>query len=221
MQRRLAKKRLYRQEAAIIIQRNLKAFADLQSDPWWQLYTKMKPLVTASRAAEEEKAKKAAVAAMEARIAEEKKHTQKLEEERQRIEAEKARIEEALLSERALAADTQEILRRSKEKQQEMEDQLESFMAELEEADNNYDKLMDSFAESQRTVERMRSELTIGAQLVQKLQEEKLELLEEIEEVSREIGTEKVIDEEHLEKMRHLYCPPNFVLMIVRRRLSV
>jgi chromosome segregation ATPase len=178
---------------------------------------RMKPLVTASRAAEEDKAKKAAVAAMEARIAEEKNHTKKLEEERQRIEAEKARIEEALLCERALAADTQEILRRSKEKQQEMEDQLESFMSELEEADNNYDKLMDSFAESQRTVERMRSELTIGAQLVQKLQEEKLELLEEIEDVSREIETEKVMDDEQLEKMRQLYCPLIITLMLVRK----
>ena len=102
-----------------------------------------------------------------------------------------------------------------------MEDQLYSFMAELEEADNNYDKLMDSFAESQRTVERMRSELTIGAQLVQKLQEEKLELLEEIEEVSREIEAEKVVDEEQLEKMRRLYFPLMFILMIVRRRRSI
>ena len=71
MQRRLARKRLYRQEAVGIIQQNLLAFSKLQSDPWWRLYTRMKPLLTASRAAEEEKAKKAAAAVMEAKIAEE------------------------------------------------------------------------------------------------------------------------------------------------------
>jgi myosin heavy subunit len=71
MQRRLAKKRLYRHEAVGIIQHNLLAFSKLQTDPWWRLYTRMRPLLTASRAAEEEKVKKAAIAAMEAKIAEE------------------------------------------------------------------------------------------------------------------------------------------------------
>jgi chromosome segregation ATPase len=113
-------------------------------------------------------------------------------------------------------ADTQEILRRSKEREQEMEEQLDSFMAELEEADNNYDKLMDSFADSQRTVERMRAELTFGAQLVQKLQEEKLQLREEIEEISRE-NTVKVPDEEQLEHIRQLYIHFHPVLILVRK----
>lgn len=71
MQRRLAKKRLFRHEAVGIIQQNLLAYNKLQSDPWWRLYTQMKPLITASRAAAQEKAKKAAIAAMEAKIAEE------------------------------------------------------------------------------------------------------------------------------------------------------
>lgn len=111
-----------------------------------------------------------------------------------------------MLSERALVADTQEILRRSKQKEQEMEEQLESLMAELEEADNNYDKLMDAFAESQKTVERMRADLTLGAALVEKLQEEKLHLLDEIDEVSKE-RVVKVQDEEQIKHMRQLSVP--------------
>ena len=122
------------------------------------------------------------------------------------MEAEKARIEEQLLSERALVADTQEILRRSKQREQEMEDQLESFMAELEEADDNYDKLMDGFAESQRTVERMRAELTFGAQLVQKFQDEKVHLMEEIKEISRE-HVSKAQNEEQIQQIRQLSFP--------------
>ena len=84
-----------------------------------------------------------------------------------------------------------------------MEEQLEGFMAELEEADNNYDKLMDGFAESQRTVERMRAELSLGAQLVQKLQGEKVQLLEEIEEVSRE-NANATQNEEQIKRLREL-----------------
>jgi hypothetical protein len=84
-----------------------------------------------------------------------------------------------------------------------MEEQLEKFMAELEESDNNYDKLMDGFAESQRTVERMRAELSLGAQLVQKLQEEKVQLLEEIEEVSRD-NVSAAQNEEQIQHIREL-----------------
>jgi len=112
-------------------------------------------------------------------------------------------------------ADTQEILRRSKQREQEMEDTIETYLSELEEADNNYDKLMDSFADSQRTVERMRSELTLGAQLVQKLQEEKLQLLEEIEEVSRENSVR--IPDEQIEQIRELYIHFHSQLIVVRR----
>ena len=122
------------------------------------------------------------------------------------MEAEKARIEEQLLSERALVADTQEILRRSKQREQEMEDRLESFVAELEEADNNYDKLMDSFADSQRTIERMRAELNLGAQLVQKLQDEKVHLLEK--EIPKE-NASKVQNEEQIQQIRQLLPSPS------------
>lgn len=87
-----------------------------------------------------------------------------------------------------------------------MEDQLESFMAELEEADDNYDKLMDGFAESQKTVERMRAELTLGAQLVQKLQDEKMHLTEEIKEISRE-NVSKAQNEEQIQEIRRLSFP--------------
>ena len=98
-----------------------------------------------------------------------------------------------------------------------MEEQLEGFMTELEEADNNYDKLMDGFAESQRTVERMRAELSLGAQLVEKLQEEKVQLLEEIEEVSRD-NASSVPNEEQMQHFRDLSCSTIMRLMVVRRR---
>ena len=206
MQRRQVKKKLYRHDAIGVVQENLLAFSTLQDDPWWQLFVRMKPLVSTAKAAEEEEAKRAAIAAMEAKIDVEKKHVQKLEVERRSLEAEMRKLEQNLNHERNLTSDSQEMLRRSKVKEQELQDQLDSILKELEESDNNYDNLMDSFAESQRTVERMRSELNLGAQLVQKLQEEKIELLEEIEELSNENGR-NTPSEEHLERIRQLSSP--------------
>jgi myosin heavy chain 9/10/11/14 len=113
------------------------------------------------------------------------------------------RLDEDLHHERTLALDNQEMLRRSKIKEQELEEQLESLLRELEESEDNYDDLMDSFAQSQRTVERMRSELNVGAQLVQKLQDEKVQLLEEIKELEKE-NAEAAQSEELLQTVRQL-----------------
>ncbi|KAH8701845.1 P-loop containing nucleoside triphosphate hydrolase protein [Talaromyces proteolyticus] len=55
VQRRIANKRLYRAEATRIIQRNFHVYLDMQSNPWWRLFTKMKPLLGATRTAAEVK----------------------------------------------------------------------------------------------------------------------------------------------------------------------
>ena len=126
--------------------------------------------------------------------------------ERRSLANDMKRLEEDLVHERSLALDNQEMLRRSKIKEQELEDQLESLLRELEESEDNYDNLMDSFADSQRTVERMRQELNLGAQLVQKLQDEKLQLMEELNELHEE-NAEAEQAQELLEKMRVMFDP--------------
>lgn len=126
--------------------------------------------------------------------------------ERRSLANDMKRLEEDLVHERSLALDNQEMLRRSKIKEQELEDQLESLLRELEESEDNYDNLMDSFADSQRTVERMRQELNLGAQLVQKLQDEKLQLMEELNELHEE-NAEVEQAQELLEKMRVMFDP--------------
>lgn len=103
-----------------------------------------------------------------------------------------------------MVADTQEILRRSKQREHELEQQLDEILTELEEADLNYDKMVDLFAESQRTVEKMRNELNIGAQLVQKVQGEKLQLMEEVATLSREISAQHQ-SEDQSNRIRDLY----------------
>ena len=90
----------------------------------------------------------------------------------------------------------------------------------MEAADNNYDKLMDMFADSQRTVERMRVELNLGTQLVQNLQEEKLHLLEELEGFSKEKLT-SAQNEEHLAQLRQLSEPDFEELIVVRKTLLI
>lgn len=139
--------------------------------------------------------------------------------ERRSLANDMKRLEEDLVHERSLALDNQEMLRRSKIKEQELEDQLESLLRELEESEDNYDNLMDSFADSQRTVERMRQELNLGAQLVQKLQDEKLQLMEEINELHEE-NAEAEQTQGLLEKMRMMFDPGLLRLIIGRTTMS-
>jgi hypothetical protein len=84
-----------------------------------------------------------------------------------------------------------------------LQEQIEAYNEELEDADNNYDKLMDMFADTQRNVDRMRMDLNVGAQLIEKLQEEKLHLLEELEKASREQAA-NARNEDYLSQIREL-----------------
>ena len=55
VQRRIAYKRLYRAEAAKIIHRNFQLYLDVQDNPWWKLFVRMRPLLGATRQAGEVK----------------------------------------------------------------------------------------------------------------------------------------------------------------------
>ena len=55
MQRRIAYKQPYRAEATQVIQRNLNFYLDLQANPRWRLFVRMRPMLGATRTASEVK----------------------------------------------------------------------------------------------------------------------------------------------------------------------
>ncbi|KAK3044967.1 hypothetical protein LTS18_014917, partial [Coniosporium uncinatum] len=141
-QRRIAHKRLYRAEATRIIRRNFQIYLDLQANPWWRLYVRMKPLLGATRQAAEVKKRDDMITTLQQKMVDEAAERQRVEEERRRAESEIQRVQNTLESERALALDKEEIFRRLQNREAELSDKLAGAIDDQEKLEEQLDELM-------------------------------------------------------------------------------
>jgi myosin protein heavy chain len=153
--RRQMKKILNRSAAVRTIQRNARLYVQLREWPWWQLYTKIRPLLTATRHDEELKRKELELAMITERAERDQKEREMLEALRFALESEKKRVEEELASERALLADKDDLLMRSKQRESTLEDELASMQADIDQLDDQLERALTA----QKTAEASRSEL--------------------------------------------------------------
>ncbi|KAF4124511.1 homoserine O-acetyltransferase/O-succinyltransferase [Geosmithia morbida] len=185
--RRSAHKRLFRTEATRIIQRNFHVYLDLADNPWWQLISKMKPLLGATRTATEVKRRDAMIKDLNEKMRLELENRQKLEDERRNCNTELARIQQTLESERALALDKEEIFKRLQEREAELEEKLSGALDDQERLEEQLDSLMDAKNRAERDVETYRSQLDQAASLIAKLEEEKGKLTVQVAELEKTI----------------------------------
>lgn len=68
-----------RASAARVIQRNARVYNDLKDWPWWQLYTKIRPLLTATRSDDDLRRKAAELAIAKERAERDKKEKERLD----------------------------------------------------------------------------------------------------------------------------------------------
>ena len=96
------RKVLNRAGAVRTIQRNARVYGELRDWSWWQLYTRVRPLLAATRSDEELRRKEEELALIKERVERDAREREALEGLQMRLEAEKRRVEEALEAERAL-----------------------------------------------------------------------------------------------------------------------
>ena len=122
--RRLYRKRLDQARAIITIQKNARAYIQLREWAWWKLFTKVKPLLNITRIDEELRKKEQYVKQLEAKARQEAEEREQLSITRDQLEQEKREIEEILLSERHAQIDQQEILKRTQQRELDLEESL-------------------------------------------------------------------------------------------------
>jgi myosin protein heavy chain len=121
---RRVRKQLNRDAAIRTIQRNAKIYLELKNWPWWMLYTKLRPLLVATRSDEELRKKEKELALVQERAQRDAEERVKLEQLKLSLESEKKRVQDALDSERALNLDKDALLARSKEREAVLEEEL-------------------------------------------------------------------------------------------------
>jgi myosin protein heavy chain len=179
-QRRIAHKKLYRAEAARIIQRNFQVYLDLCENPWWQLLVKMKPLLGATRTSAEVKKRDELISKLGEKVKQEASERQRLEEERRNAHTEIQRIQQTLESERALALDKEEIFKRLQLRETELSDKLAGALDDQEKLEDQLDDLLEAKKKAEQQAEAWRGQLEQAGMIITKLEAEKKDLLDKL-----------------------------------------
>jgi myosin protein heavy chain len=192
MQRRMAFKQLYRAEATRVIQRNLNVYLDLQANPWWRLFVRMKPLLGATRTASEVKKRDEKIEQLQVKMRHDAAERQRVEDERRRAEIEAQRIQQTLDSERALALDKEEIFKRLQYRESELSEKLAEAITEQEALEDQLDEALDSKKKTEEELATRREQVLQAGQIITRLEAEKKDLQRQIDKLEDEL--------EHVEK---------------------
>jgi myosin protein heavy chain len=180
VQRRAANKRLYRAEATRIVQRNFHVYLDLQANPWWRLFVRMKPLLGASRQAAEVKKRDDMISQLHEKAKVEAVEKQRLDDERRRAEIEIQRIQHTLESERSLALDKEEIFKRLQNRETELREELQNVLEDQEKLEDELDAVLEAKKLADDEAASWRREIEQASVLISKLEVEKQDLREKL-----------------------------------------
>ncbi|KAM6494922.1 myosin type-2 heavy chain 2 [Amanita muscaria] len=193
--RRQMKKILNRAIAVRTIQRNARVYGELREWPWWQLYTKVRPLLAATRSDEELRKKEAELALIRERAERDKQEKDALENLNMSLEAEKRTIEDELEAERALGLDKDALLDRCKKREVELEEEIAALQADLDVLDSQLDRAMKLQKEGEDKQEILRRAFDEAAEHLVRLETEKNESTSRENELTEQLGvTNEEID---------------------------
>ncbi|KAI0056017.1 hypothetical protein BV25DRAFT_1662232 [Artomyces pyxidatus] len=186
--RRQMKKILNRAVAIRTIQRNARIYTELREWPWWQLYTKVRPLLAATRNDDELRKKEAELILAKERAERDAKEKEALESLKMRLEADKRKVEDALAAERNLSVDKDALLERSKKRELELEEEVAVLQADLDTLDSQLDRALKIQRESEEKHESLRLAFDQAAEHLVRLENEQQTWVQREQELSEMVG---------------------------------
>ncbi|KDR70292.1 hypothetical protein GALMADRAFT_128012 [Galerina marginata CBS 339.88] len=228
--RRQIKKILNRATAIRTIQRNARVYGDLREWPWWQLYTKVRPLLAATRNDEELRKKEMELALIKERSERDKLEREALEKLKMSLEAEKRKVEDELEAERALALDKDSLLERSKKRESELEEEITALQADIatldsqliramrlqKESEEKYDKLREAFDQAAEHLIRLEQGENVWTTREVELNDELKKAQDEIEALQSDLEQLNEVSEE----LRNLAMQRDEDLVRTRERMD-
>lgn len=206
IRRRVVNKTLYRAEAARIIHQNFQVYLDLQANPWWGLFVRMRPLLGTTRQSNELKKRDETIQQLQGKMQEDAINRQKVEDERKRAEHQTRQVQQTLENERALALDKEEIFRRLQEREAELSEKLAGALEDQESLEEELDELMRAKKIAEDRLGDLQKDLDHAGSLVEVSETERHTLQKRVEELGRELdeahysGSQKSESEQRLEE---------------------
>ena len=206
IRRRIVNKTLYRAEAARIIHQNFQIYLDLQANPWWCLFVKMRPLLGTTRQSNELKKRDATIQQLQDKLQQDSSNCQKLEDERRRAEHQTRQIQQTLENERALALDKEEIFKRLQGREAELSEKLAGALEDQESLEEEMDEVMRGKKISEDRLGDLQRDLDQAGSLVEASESERHSLQDHVKQLEEELAeaqlskSQKTENEERLEE---------------------
>ena len=157
--RRRIRKLINRAQAVRTIQRNARVYIQLREWPWWSLYTKVRPLLAATRVDDELVRKQAELSMAKEREQRDQAEKKRLEELRASLVAEKNKIELNLSSERQVGREKDGMLERSKRRETELLEKIAELEGDLDVLDTEREEALAAAAKANDQVAAVQRDL--------------------------------------------------------------
>ncbi|CAG8497152.1 329_t:CDS:10 [Acaulospora colombiana] len=194
-------------QAVLVIQRNVRFYNNLRADPWWKLFSKVRPMLNSVRFEEQLRIRDNRIRELEEKLLKETEERTNFELANAKLEAEKIALEELLHNERSLTLDKEELLKQTRQREMNLEEEVRDLLEELDELEGQCEQLL----RSKKTLEIQMQELGLlnaPAQLLaQKEAEERQKDIIQLERANKLLQAELEeirgkFDEEAREKQR-------------------
>ena len=189
VRRRIVNKTLYRAEAARIIHQNFRVYLDLQANPWWRLFVRMRPLLGTTRQTNEIKKRDEMISSLQTQMQEEVDSRQKLEDDRKRAEYQTRQVQQVLENERALALDKEEIFKRLQERETELSEKLLAAHQDQETLEEEMEQVIRTSRTAEAKAQTLQEDLKQAGSIVEAAESEKASLRNRIDSLNDEILT--------------------------------
>lgn len=188
LQRQKVRKTLFKSQATSLIRRNFQLYLNMKDNPWWKTYVKMRPLLMISRETGPSEAQLLELKKLEQTCKTMETERESLKDEQRKVEQQLTKMQETLESERRLALDKEEFLKRSQEREADLEDQLTGALDDLDKLEVQCEELLIAKKKVDAQADVWRSELENGAQIIGTLEEEKAQLKKRIAALEEELA---------------------------------
>ncbi|GAA5956438.1 hypothetical protein JCM21900_005330 [Sporobolomyces salmonicolor] len=169
--RRQAKKVLHRAGAVRTLQRNARIYVQLRDWPWWPLFQRVRPLLAAARSDDELRRKEEELAAAKLRAEQEEQERARLQQLQEELERSQADMQRELAAERALGAEKEALLLRSKEREAALQEALTAAELDVETTDRQLDRAMEAKKEVEQRLTSLNDAYANQNKLVETLQQ--------------------------------------------------
>ncbi|RHZ59360.1 hypothetical protein Glove_364g12 [Diversispora epigaea] len=131
-------------QSVLVIQRNVRFYNNLRADPWWKLFSKVRPMLSSVRFEEQLRLKDNRIRELEGKLLLETEERKKLETANMKLEIEKITSEELLHNERSLALEKEEMLKQTRQREMDLEEEVRETLEELDELEGQCEQLLRS-----------------------------------------------------------------------------